>query len=80
MTHFTSTEFTSIFVVYALIWIAILYSFFQGQLPLYVSATAGTTVYGAYDPLVSIADICEKYNIWMHVDVRFLSLFLNLIL
>ncbi|XP_053253071.1 glutamate decarboxylase 1-like [Podarcis raffonei] len=40
----------------------------QGKVPLYVSATAGTTVYGAFDPLVHIADICEKYNLWMHVD------------
>uniref|UniRef100_A0A670ICG0 Glutamate decarboxylase 1 n=1 Tax=Podarcis muralis TaxID=64176 RepID=A0A670ICG0_PODMU len=40
----------------------------QGKVPFYVSATAGTTVYGAFDPLVHIADICEKYNLWMHVD------------
>ncbi|XP_033010311.1 glutamate decarboxylase 1-like isoform X1 [Lacerta agilis] len=40
----------------------------QGKVPLYVSATAGTTVYGAFDPLVHIADICKKYNLWMHVD------------
>ncbi|XP_060100269.1 glutamate decarboxylase 1-like isoform X1 [Heteronotia binoei] len=40
----------------------------QGKVPLYVSATAGTTVYGAFDPLVDIADICDKYNLWMHVD------------
>nr|XP_020642344.1 glutamate decarboxylase 1-like [Pogona vitticeps] len=40
----------------------------QGKVPLYVCATSGTTVYGAFDPLASIADICEKYNLWMHVD------------
>uniref|UniRef100_A0A803TPM3 Glutamate decarboxylase 1 n=1 Tax=Anolis carolinensis TaxID=28377 RepID=A0A803TPM3_ANOCA len=40
----------------------------QGKVPLYVSATAGTTVYGAFDPLTNIADICQKYNLWMHVD------------
>lgn len=34
-----------------------------------MSATAGTTVYGAFDPLIAIADICKKYKIWMHVDV-----------
>uniref|UniRef100_A0A8C9F9N3 Glutamate decarboxylase 2 n=1 Tax=Pavo cristatus TaxID=9049 RepID=A0A8C9F9N3_PAVCR len=33
-----------------------------------LSATAGTTVYGAFDPLIAIADICKKYKIWMHVD------------
>lgn len=33
-----------------------------------VNTTAGTTVFGAYDPFKSIAAICEKYGIWMHVD------------
>lgn len=41
----------------------------QGYVPLYVNATAGTTVYGAFDPIQEIADICEKYNLWLHVDV-----------
>ncbi|XP_040209513.1 glutamate decarboxylase 1-like [Rana temporaria] len=40
----------------------------QGHVPFYVSATAGTTVYGAFDPFSEIADICEKYGLWMHVD------------
>uniref|UniRef100_A0A669D4U8 Glutamate decarboxylase 2 n=1 Tax=Oreochromis niloticus TaxID=8128 RepID=A0A669D4U8_ORENI len=44
-------------------------SFFPlGFVPFFVSATAGTTVYGAFDPLIAISDICKKYNIWMHVD------------
>lgn len=34
-----------------------------------MSATAGTTVYGAFDPLIAISDICRKYGVWMHVDV-----------
>lgn len=42
----------------------------QGYVPMYVNATAGTTVYGAFDPINEIADICEKYNMWLHVDVR----------
>lgn len=42
---------------------------FQGFVPMYVNATAGTTVYGAFDPINEIADICEKYNMWLHVDV-----------
>lgn len=44
-------------------------SFAQGFVPFFVSATAGTTVYGAFDPLIAISDICKKYNVWMHVDV-----------
>ncbi|KAJ7415573.1 hypothetical protein WISP_77687 [Willisornis vidua] len=40
----------------------------KGYIPLFVNATAGTTVYGAFDPIQEIADICEKYNLWLHVD------------
>lgn len=40
----------------------------EGALPFMVSATAGTTVLGAFDPLEGIADLCKKYNLWMHVD------------
>lgn len=40
----------------------------EGRTPYLVNATAGTTVLGAYDPLEPIADLCEKYNLWMHVD------------
>lgn len=38
-------------------------------MPFFVSATAGTTVYGAFDPLIAISDICKKYQVWFHVDV-----------
>lgn len=40
----------------------------DGFIPTYVNATAGTTVLGAFDPIDKIADITEKYNIWLHVD------------
>lgn len=40
----------------------------NGFIPTYVNATAGTTVLGAFDPIDEIADITEKYNIWLHVD------------
>ncbi|KAG2459237.1 DCE1 decarboxylase, partial [Polypterus senegalus] len=46
----------------------ILFTSELGYVPLYVNATAGTTVYGAFDPINEIADICEKYNLWLHVD------------
>jgi len=36
--------------------------------PFYVCATAGTTVGGAFDPINDIADVCEKYGLWLHVD------------
>lgn len=40
----------------------------EGALPFMVSATAATTVLGAFDPLNDIADLCAKYGLWMHVD------------
>lgn len=41
----------------------------EGARPFFVSATGGTTVLGAFDPLHEIADVCEKHKIWFHVDV-----------
>ena len=41
----------------------------EGRKPFFVNCTAGTTVMGAFDPLHQIADVCQKHNIWMHVDV-----------
>uniref|UniRef100_A0A8C2JBT3 Glutamate decarboxylase 1 n=1 Tax=Cyprinus carpio TaxID=7962 RepID=A0A8C2JBT3_CYPCA len=40
----------------------------KGFVPMFVNATAGSTVYGAFDPINEIADICEKYSMWLHVD------------
>ena len=45
----------------------------EGHLPFFVNCTTGTTVYGAFDPIEPIADICEKYGIWLHIDVRRLN-------
>lgn len=40
----------------------------EGYTPLYVNATAGTTVFGSYDPFDEIATIAKENNIWFHVD------------
>jgi len=44
-----------------------------GLVPCFVNATAGTTVLGAFDPIDKIADITEKYNLWLHVDGAYLG-------
>ncbi len=40
-----------------------------GEYPLLVVCTAGTTVLGAYDPIVKVSKLCKKYKLWLHVDV-----------
>lgn len=40
----------------------------EGYVPIMVGATCGTTVMGAFDPLIKIAKICESYKVWLHVD------------
>lgn len=40
----------------------------EGRTPFYVNATAGTTVMGSFDPFNEIAAICQKYNLWFHID------------
>ncbi|VDM24706.1 unnamed protein product [Toxocara canis] len=40
----------------------------DGLVPFFVCATEGTTVYGAWDPLPQIADVCDRHNLWLHVD------------
>lgn len=47
---------------------AILQARDQGKTPLYVNATAGTTVWGSYDPIAELAPVCEDFGLWLHVD------------
>uniref|UniRef100_H2ZAN1 Glutamate decarboxylase n=1 Tax=Ciona savignyi TaxID=51511 RepID=H2ZAN1_CIOSA len=46
----------------------ILQSKLAGKVPFYVTATAGTTVIGAFDKIPEISGICKKYGVWLHVD------------
>ena len=45
----------------------------EGYLPIFVNATAGTTVMGAIDPISEIGTICKRYDVWMHIDGAYLG-------
>jgi len=43
----------------------------NGFVPICVIPTVGTTSTSSVDPVDAIADICEKYGIWLHVDTAY---------
>ena len=34
----------------------------------FCGVTAGTTVFGVFDPFGPVADVCAKHGVWCHVD------------
>ena len=40
----------------------------NGLIPFFVCATVGTTSTNAMDPLPEIGQICQQYELWMHID------------
>ena len=42
-----------------------------GFVPICVIPTIGTTSTSSVDPVDAVADICEKYGLWLHVDAAY---------
>lgn len=47
---------------------AIAQSISEDAVPLCVVSTAGTTVWGSFDPIDAIQNVCERHQLWHHVD------------
>ncbi|KAK7923433.1 hypothetical protein PG985_007504 [Apiospora marii] len=40
----------------------------DGRTPLYVNATAGTTVLGSFDDFRALSAVCREFGLWLHID------------
>lgn len=47
---------------------AIEHTFKLGKTPLMIASTAGTTVFGSFDPICEINQVAKEYKLWHHVD------------
>jgi glutamate/tyrosine decarboxylase-like PLP-dependent enzyme len=43
----------------------------SGRQPLFVAASGGATNTGVVDPLASLAEVCHRENVWLHVDAAY---------
>lgn len=43
----------------------------QGNIPLAIVATTGTTDFGSIDPLHTISTLAKQYGLWLHVDAAY---------
>jgi aromatic-L-amino-acid/L-tryptophan decarboxylase len=50
---------------------AILRDVDEGRRPMFVTATVGTTSTSSVDPVPAIADLAERYGLWLHVDAAY---------
>lgn len=51
--------------------LAIQQDILSGHKPICVIATVGTTSFTSIDPVDKIANICSKFNLWLHIDAAY---------
>lgn len=43
----------------------------EGNIPIAIVATAGTTDFGSIDPIKTLRDIADTYSLWLHTDAAY---------